>query len=86
MSRQSFLQPCVHDALFSPGDEPEHRDPSTAEFYVARVGYQAYCEYQKQLLLDLDGETAGTLINDVLFDQSTGSSYVVHGDSIAVAE
>ena len=25
---------------------------------MARVGYQVYCEYQKQLLVDLDGESA----------------------------
>lgn len=41
------------------GDEPEHRDPSKVEFYVARVGYQVYCEYQKQLLTDIDGEPVG---------------------------
>eukprot|EP00904_Undaria_pinnatifida_P002914 jgi/Undpi1/12623/HiC_scaffold_6.g02291.m1 len=43
-----------HEFVDDLGDEPEHRDPSTPEFYVARVGYQVYCEYQKQLLVDLD--------------------------------
>ncbi|CAN0157752.1 unnamed protein product, partial [Ectocarpus sp. 8 AP-2014] len=36
------------------GDNPEHSDTSTVEFYVAKVGYQAYCEYQMQLLRDVD--------------------------------
>ncbi|CAM9546491.1 unnamed protein product [Ascophyllum nodosum] len=36
------------------GDEPEHCDPTSVEFYVAKVGYQAYCEYQMQLLKDVD--------------------------------
>lgn len=39
------------------GDNPEHSDPSTVEFYVAKIGYQAYCEYQMQLLRDVDGES-----------------------------
>lgn len=43
-----------HDRIV--GDEPEHSDRTTPEFYVARVAYQAYLEYQKQLLLEIDGE------------------------------
>lgn len=38
------------------GDEPEHSNHTTPDFYVARVGYQTYCEYQKQLLTEIDGE------------------------------
>ena len=42
------------------GDNPEHSDQSTVEFYVAKIGYQAYCEYQMQLLRDVDdGERLG---------------------------
>lgn len=41
------------------GDEPEHSNPSTVDFFVARVAYQVFCEYQKQLLLDVDGEEEG---------------------------
>eukprot|EP00904_Undaria_pinnatifida_P002908 jgi/Undpi1/12618/HiC_scaffold_6.g02287.m1 len=36
------------------GDEPEHSNPETVEYYIAQVGYQVYCEYQMQLLKDLD--------------------------------
>ncbi|CAM9155057.1 unnamed protein product, partial [Hapterophycus canaliculatus] len=36
------------------GDNPEHSDQSSVEFYVAKIGYQAYCEYQMQLLKDVD--------------------------------
>lgn len=43
------------------GDNPEHSDTSTVEFYVAKVGYQAYCEYQMQLLRDVDGEKEGEI-------------------------
>ncbi|CAM9546634.1 unnamed protein product [Ascophyllum nodosum] len=43
-----------HEIVDDLGDEPEHLDPSSAEFYVTRVGYQAYCEYQMQLLRDVD--------------------------------
>lgn len=56
----SFHLPVLISLLFAicfTGDEPEHRDPSTMEFYVAKVGYQVYCEYQKQLMTDVDGET-----------------------------
>lgn len=42
--------------MYIAGDEPEHSDPTTPDFYVARVAYQAYLEYQKQLLLEIDGE------------------------------
>lgn len=57
--------------LFFSGDEPEHSDPSTAEFYVARVGYQVYCEYQKQLLLDLDG---GCVVRILSLDKPMGNT------------
>ena len=52
--QKSELEP-----FFSPpaGDEPEHSNPDTVEFYIAQVGYQVYCEYQMQLLKDLDGES-----------------------------
>ncbi|CAN0190545.1 unnamed protein product, partial [Ascophyllum nodosum] len=43
--------------------EPEHLDPSSAEFYVTRVGYQAYCEYQVQLLRDVDGAGLGCILS-----------------------
>lgn len=39
------------------GDEPEHSNHTTPDFYVARVGYQVYCEYQKQLLNEIDGKS-----------------------------
>lgn len=45
------------------GDNPEHSDQSTVEFYVAKIGYQAYCEYQMQLLRDIDGESVPQRIN-----------------------
>lgn len=37
------------------GDEPEHSNPNSVEFFVAKMAYQAYCEYQKQLLNDING-------------------------------
>ncbi|CAN0064472.1 unnamed protein product [Scytosiphon promiscuus] len=43
-----------HEFVDDLGDEPEHSDPTTPEFYVARVAYQAYLEYQKQLLVETD--------------------------------
>ncbi|CBN74005.1 conserved unknown protein [Ectocarpus siliculosus] len=43
-----------HEFVDNLGDNPEHSDTSTVEFYVAKVGYQAYCEYQMQLLRDVD--------------------------------
>eukprot|EP00903_Cladosiphon_okamuranus_P015421 g14244.t1 len=43
-----------HEFVDDLGDEPEHSDKTTPDFYVARVGYQAYCEYQKQLLTEID--------------------------------
>ncbi|CAN0045981.1 unnamed protein product, partial [Laminaria digitata] len=43
-----------HEFVDNLGDEPEHSNPETVEFYIARVGYQVYCEYQMQLLKDLD--------------------------------
>ncbi|CAN0062357.1 unnamed protein product [Ectocarpus sp. 6 AP-2014] len=43
-----------HEFVDDLGDEPEHSNHTTPDFYVARVGYQVYCEYQKQLLNDID--------------------------------
>ncbi|CAN0069108.1 unnamed protein product [Ectocarpus sp. 4 AP-2014] len=43
-----------HEFVDDLGDEPEHSNRTTPEFYVARVGYQVYCEYQKQLLNEID--------------------------------
>ncbi|CAN0512328.1 unnamed protein product, partial [Ectocarpus sp. 12 AP-2014] len=43
-----------HEFVDDLGDEPEHSNNTTPDFYVARVGYQVYCEYQKQLLSEID--------------------------------
>ncbi|CAN0049106.1 unnamed protein product, partial [Ectocarpus fasciculatus] len=43
-----------HEFVDDLGDEPEHSNHTTPDFYVARVGYQVYCEYQKQLLNEIN--------------------------------
>eukprot|EP00903_Cladosiphon_okamuranus_P015430 g14252.t1 len=43
-----------HEFVDNLGDNPEHSDRSSIEFYVATIGYQVYCEYQMQLLRDID--------------------------------
>lgn len=47
-----------HD-LFScsAGDAKEHTDPNSREFFVIKLAYQVYLEYQKQLFCDVDGES-----------------------------
>lgn len=39
------------------GDEEEHLDHNSRAFFVIKVAYQVYCEYQKQLLCDTDGKS-----------------------------
>lgn len=49
---------CIFVSLFclkKKGDEPEHSNPNSVEFFVAKMAYQTYCEYQKQLLSDVNG-------------------------------
>lgn len=49
--------PLLAVAGSSTGDEPEHSDPESVQFHVARLAYRVYNEYQHQLLEDVDGET-----------------------------
>ncbi|CAM9357442.1 unnamed protein product, partial [Hapterophycus canaliculatus] len=43
-----------HEFTDDLGDEPEHSNPSSLEFYVATLAYQVYNEYQHQLHEDID--------------------------------
>lgn len=60
------LLPCLLVRLFMSafilvdnrtGDEESHVDHSTREFFVIKLAYQVYLEYQKQLYCDTDGES-----------------------------
>ena len=54
-SKLTVVLACVPGS--STGDEPEHSDSESVQFYVARLAYRVYNEYQHQLLEDVDGET-----------------------------
>eukprot|EP00904_Undaria_pinnatifida_P006858 jgi/Undpi1/3301/HiC_scaffold_15.g06675.m1 len=43
-----------HEFTDDLGDEPEHSDPDSVEFHVARLAFRVYNEYQRQLLDDVD--------------------------------
>lgn len=43
--------------FYETGDSKEHTDENSREFFVIKLAYQVYLEYQKQLLCDIDGES-----------------------------
>lgn len=54
---------CHASPVCGSGDMPEHSDPSTMEYFLIQVGYQVYCEYQRQLLCDTDGRSIAKVWN-----------------------